>query len=155
MPRKVVLDTNLALLLVVGLTNPAYIAKHKRLAAYRQEDFWLLGTLLDSYAGIVFCPNVLSETSNLLRHVKEPIRGELSAEFASVVRAATVSETYVPSAGVVAHDAFHRLGLTDAVLLTLTESDSVLLTADLALYLAVLSAGRDAVNYNHVRDSAL
>ncbi|HEY9011175.1 MAG TPA: hypothetical protein VIN06_09160 [Devosia sp.] len=152
MPKRVVLDTNLALLLVVGLTDRTYISRHKRLAAYRVEDFELLGMLIESHGGIVFCPNVLSETSNLLRHIHEPIRSELSGTLERVVRSTAVAEEYVASAQAVTHGIFHRLGLTDAVLFTLTEFDAVLLTADLSLYLEVLSAGREAVNYNHVRD---
>jgi len=152
MPRQVVLDTNLALLLIVGLTNRNYIAKHGRLAAYRVDDYDLLSLLIESYAGIVFCPNVLTETSNLLGQIKEPIRRELYETFATVVELPAVVEKYVGSRDVVRDRPFQRLGLTDAVLLTLSESDGVLLTADLALYLEAKRAGRDAFNYNHIRD---
>ncbi len=46
---------------------------------------------------------------------------------------------------------FKRLGLTDTALLMISE-ETALLTADLHLYLTVLHAGRNAVNFNHLRE---
>lgn len=67
MPRQLLVDTNLTLLLVVGLTDREYIARHKRLAAYRVADFEALGATLRASSEMVFCPNVWTETSNLAR----------------------------------------------------------------------------------------
>jgi len=50
------------------------------------------------------------------------------------------------------HSEYDQLGLTDAVLLTLSENKCTILTVDLDLYLAALRKRLTAINYNHVRD---
>ena len=62
--KVIVLDANLLLLLVVGLTSRAYISKHKRLQGYEELDFDLLICLIGS-ANVIVTPNTLTETSNL------------------------------------------------------------------------------------------
>jgi predicted nucleic acid-binding protein len=151
MPRPIILDTNLLVLLVTGLTNPDYIAKHKRLQAYNKEDFRILERILEAYSTITLCPNVLSETSNLLRHMVDPIRSELLATMHGIVR--NVGEEYVESRVAMERADYHRLGLADVVLMQLAETGVELLTDDLALYLAALGRGLPATNYNHLRDA--
>ena len=66
MPAKaVVLDANLLVLFVVGIASPSYIAKHKRLAAYTENDFALLTDLLSAAGSVIVTPNIVTETSNL------------------------------------------------------------------------------------------
>lgn len=144
------IDTNLLVLLVVGLTDEGYIEKHDNLAAYSAEDFRRLLELIGSHK-LLFVPHVLSETSNLLRQIKDPIRSELMARFGELIK--RVEEKYVGGASVAELPVFVRLGLTDAVLARLTETGAALLTADSVLWDAVTRAGHMAVNYNHIRDS--
>ena len=47
-----------------------------------------------------------------------------------------------------------RLGLTDAVSLRTNGESRYLLTTDLDLYLAALSRGQQAENFNHIREAA-
>ena len=47
--RQIVIDANLLVLLVVGLTDRALIAKHKRTKTFEPEDFDLLTRLLAGY----------------------------------------------------------------------------------------------------------
>jgi hypothetical protein len=150
MPRAIILDTNLLVLLVTGLTNPEYIAKHKRLQAYDKDDFIILEKILDTYSNITLCPNVLSETSNLLRYVGEPIRSEIAAKLHELIDG--LGEEYISSAAAADQADYLRLGLTDAVLIKLAETGSDLLTDDLPLYLAAVGRGLSATNYNHIRD---
>ena len=149
MPRQLLVDTNLTLLLVVGLTDREYIAKHKRLAAYRVADFEALEAILRASSGMVFCPNVWTETSNLARYIAEPMRTEIAVTLQRV--ASADRERYVPTKTATERPEYERLGVTDAALLCLAESNARLLTDDLDLYLAALRAGFDAVNYNHLR----
>lgn len=150
MPRAIIIDTNLLVLLVTGLTNPDYIEKHKRLQAYDKEDFYIIEGILNTYTEVSLCPNVLSETSNLLRHIGDPIRSEIAAKMREVV--ALLGEKYVESPDAMSHDEYTRLGLTDAVLMRMAETGSDLLTDDLSLYLAALAQGLSATNYNHLRE---
>lgn len=151
MPSRVLLDSNLALLLVAGLTTPSSIAKHKRLQAYDIDDFEAIAGLVDQSGGLQFCPNVWSETSNLVRYTGEPLRSEISRTLARLV--AAFGETYVESGTATQREEYVRLGLTDSVILCLAETGTTLVTVDLDLYLAAQSAGyENAINYNHLRE---
>jgi len=53
------------------------------------------------------------------------------------------------------HSTFQRLGLTDAVILSMELSSAPLLTVDLDLTLAAMHAGRETINYNWYRETRL
>jgi len=146
----VALDANLAILLAVGAADPDYIARHKRLRTYDKAAFHLLDAFLGAADGIVWCPHVLAETSNLTRHIHDPIRTEISRILASLIERYPESE--VASANAASHPVYLRLGLTDSVLLRLAETGATLLTDDLDLHLATLSAGHASINFNELRD---
>jgi len=147
---RLLIDANLLVLLVVGSANTRYIAGHKNLGAYEVDDYHRLVALLGHVQELVFVPNVLTETFNLVRQVGEPLKSELTAHFGVMLK--QVGEEYVPSAEVVDDDGFDRLGLTDSVILKVMQTGAILLTADIALYLAAATAGLPVCNYNHIRD---
>jgi hypothetical protein len=149
-PSLVVLDSNLAVLLAVTITNRSYIEKHKRLRSFDVRDFDLLFETLDRSAGIIFSPNVASETSNLIRYVDDPIRSRVADRFAVLVAEST--EQYVASRQATQRGEYTRLGLTDVVMLELLQAGAVLLTVDSELYLAAENATLKAMNFNHLRD---
>lgn len=148
----IILDSNLLLLLIVGYTSTVYIQKHKRLKSYTGDDFELLKDILDHATNIVVTPNTLTETSNLAGHIADPARAEIYAVFRAFVGDAGVEECFVQSKVAVTRTEFVRLGLTDSALLHIATESRKLLTADVALYLAALHLGLDAVNFNHYRD---
>lgn len=150
--RQLLVDSNLAVLLIVGLLDKRHIASHKRLQVYDESDFDLLARFVGSYSSLILSPNVLTETSNLIRQVGEPRRTDLSNAMARFV--AQFEERIVPSGIAVARAEHSRLGLTDAVLLELAADGATILTVDLDLYLAASSAGYDPVNFNHLREAA-
>ena len=146
---RVALDTNLVVLLVVGLTGKSLIARHKRLQDYRIEDYDLLQTILGDFDEIVFTPNVLTESSNLLRQTKDPDRSAIAARFAEVI--AVTPEVFVPSAIACRHHDFIRFGLTDVALFEACRQGAVLLTVDLELDLMVLASRLPSINFNNRR----
>ena len=148
--KKILLDSNLTVLLAVGLTDKSYISKHKRLSAYDENDFDIVIALLSESKGIVFSPNVLSEVSNFLRQTKDPIKTEISNTFIKIISGA--SEIFVESRDASLDQHFLRLGLTDAVMLMLANTESVLFTADAGLYIAALERGHEAINYFHLKE---
>jgi hypothetical protein len=77
--KTIILDANLAILFVTGVTNRGYIEKHKRLRdVYDETDFDIIASIISESDGVLFTPNVLSETSNLLRYIADPIKTEIS-----------------------------------------------------------------------------
>ena len=148
--RRVALDANLLVLLVVGSVKRSLIGTHRRLQEYLPEDFPLLIEHLGE-RDLVTIPNALTEASNLLpSSVAEPDRSELMAALANFADQA--AETYVPSARACSDANYLRLGLTDVAWLAMLDRETELLTADLALYRAALDRGLVATNFNHLRD---
>lgn len=145
--RAVILDTNLLVLFVVGVASPDYIATHKRLRAYTNSDFTLLKELLKPANRVIVTPHVLAETSNMAGHANEPARTHIMKTFRGLL--AKLDERHRPCVEVAERPEFVVLGLADAALLALDDSDATLLTADLDLYLAARRAGRPAVNFTH------
>jgi hypothetical protein len=145
----VVLDSNLAILLIVGITAKELIGNHRNLRAYSLDDFDCLVDLMQGHAPIIVSPNVLTEASNLCRQIAEPARSRISAAFSAFIAACT--EEYVPSDRATENDSFDRLGLTDAVILEQMTASRLLLTADHALFVAAVQRRYTAINFNHVR----
>lgn len=149
MKKEIVLDTNLLVLLVVGNTNIRYITVHRRLAEYTEGDFNLLKGLIAASAGIVTTPNVLSEASNLLRQIKDPAKSEIGTVFQRMI--GETKEIYFPSTVAATHVEFLRVGLADTTLLEASRNNTILLSADLPLYLTACRTGISAINFNHER----
>ncbi len=142
-------DTNLLILLVVGLYNKNRIQSHPRTKQFTIDDFTLLANLVGQFAEILTTPNIMTEISNLC---KSKMQADEWILFASKFRAlkTRVSEFYVPSEKAVDSKWFDKFGLTDAVILTNTKP-ALLLTDDVSLAIAAQSIGIDAINFNHVR----
>lgn len=148
--RLLVLDTMLLVLFVVGTASRAYIAKHKRLTAFTEEDYVLPCAEVSQADAVFVTPNTLTETSNWLAYIAEPARSRVFQVLRQIVE--TTEERYLPAASAVRRPEFIRLGLTDATLLEAVSSEATLLTTDLDLQLAATAAGASSVNFNHLRD---
>lgn len=151
--RTLILDTNLLVLFVVGTASRAFIEKHKRLTEFTAADYDALCKIISAASSVRVTPNTLTETSNLAAYIGEPAKRRVFEVFRAV--AANTEETYIPSRTASQREEFLRLGLTDASLIEASTGDATVLTTDLALYLAMLSQGVTAVNFNHIRDEYL
>jgi hypothetical protein len=151
MKKPVVLDANLTILLVVGLTDPAYISRHKRLQEYDIASLNLLKGIIAASGGVMVTPNTLTEASNILRYVAEPAKSLIGRTFENFIQRA--EETYITSAGAASREQFLSLGLADCALLEIAKNDVAILSVDLDLCIAAEIAGYSVVNFNHVRDA--
>lgn len=145
---RILIDTNLLVLFVVGRTSRKSIAKHRRLRAFSVDDYNRLVKIIRMVDQVVVTPNTLTETSNLLAQHHEPER----SRFFDVLRYLIENSEEITVASVEAcrSRAFRRLGLTDAAVLEVISADTPLLTVDLNLYVAALSKDSNAaVNFWH------
>jgi len=150
--RRVAIDTNILLLLVVGSVAPEFVGQHKRLKAYDLDDYRIVMSFLVGMDTVVTTPNVATELVNLVgQGVTEPIRTRLFVYLRDWLPA--LPERYVETAQAVTVPEFARLGLTDSVWLAALSPDTELLTDDIDLYLAVLRRGLQVTNLNHIRES--
>ena len=148
--RSIMLDTNRAVLLIVGLADRTFIGMHKRLAAFDEVDFNLLNVIVDDHSELVFSPNVLTESNNIVRQAPVGARDPIQRMFGRLVRAS--AETYVESSSAVTRPEFRWLGLSDTVILLLASKETRILTSDVALYVAAQNAGLPSENFNHWKD---
>ncbi len=154
MNKSIILDTNLTVLLVVGLVELSQVGAHKRTKSYDQTDFKILEEIISNAKNLIFTPNVLTEASNLLRQTHDSLARKLSNFLAKVLAAQSVEISIASEMGF-ARKEYERLGLTDSVLLHLsnTNGGAVVVTADLDLYLACCSDGLEVINFTHIRAS--
>ena len=144
------IDTNLLLLLVVGSTDKAIIAKHKRLKEFAAEDYEILLELLDLFRQVLVTPHTLAETSNLLAQHGNPERALLFKQLRFLIH--ECEEVTVAGVDASNNSAFEQLGLTDAALLEVVAPETPLLTVDGGLYREALAKGADAaVNFTGFR----
>lgn len=152
MARRVMIDTELLVLLIVGLFDPRHIARHRNLGGrdrgYSAADFDLLTEWLAGREWVV-TPNLLSEASNLVRQTGGPLRDELTLQIRMM--AGAVTERYTASRLVAERAEFGWLGLVDTATLASLDGDTLLLTADGGLYAAAWRAGFTAVDFSHLR----
>jgi predicted nucleic acid-binding protein len=147
--KGLLLDTNLLLLLVVGLANEAWIEAHKKLDAYNLLDYEVLRNFITNFETLCVTPNTLTECSNLSRQIKGDAKRGISLTLGKLIR--SVTELHVRSIEICEGEDCLRLGLTDAVLLALMKQDMTLLTADHDLYQAACGIDPDrATNFNHL-----
>ena len=154
MPTKVLLDTNLLVLFVVGMASPDYITRHKRLTAYSVADYrQLLDLLVDLGGGsLVATPHILAEASNFLNTGDDRAQADghrqrtrIMQQFKDLI--SRITEIQVPAARAVQRPEFMRLGLADAALLESECDDTILVTTDGNLCTEAYKIGRQAENF--------
>lgn len=148
--RPLILDANLAVLLIVGLSDPRLIRSHRNLTGYDSRDFDLLKDVVAMSTALIWCPHLLSEVSSLTRQIGGPARRHVTDGLARVIGGS--EETYIKSDEGTQHGAYLHLGLTDSIILLLARSGATLLTADLDLHLVALSEGLNTINFSEIRD---
>jgi hypothetical protein len=80
------LDTNLLVLLVVGLANEGWIKSHKALSAYDGTDFHALKTVIAAFDTLCVTPNTLTECSNLSRQIGGQAKRTISLTLGKLIR---------------------------------------------------------------------
>jgi predicted nucleic acid-binding protein len=147
--RRILVDANLLVLLIVGLTDEKLISTHKRTLAFLPEDFLLLTLFLEKYEQVVVTPHVLTETYNLAAQVGEPHRSRVLRTLQTLI--GNVEELHHSSKEAALAPSFVRLGLTDSAILNVLDDGLPLVTVDFDLYYQAAEAGHEVINFNHLR----
>lgn len=136
--KGVLVDTNLLVLLLVGLVNRRRVPEFKRTQDFTIDDFDTLSRLMDWFGKLITTPHVLSQVSDLAA-VQGKELAKIRKRFGLLVDA--MDEHYEPSRSLVADPLFARLGLADVAIGQVCSKGILVLTSDLDLHLA-LSAPR-------------
>ncbi|MCJ2138177.1 hypothetical protein MKK69_29705 [Methylobacterium sp. J-026] len=149
MAKYALLDTNLLVLFIVGGTDPDYIRVHKNCSQFSLSDYNALLRHLTVSAGLVTTAQILSETANLLRQVRDPIRTEIAAFFKLFILHANEMQPTAVSAA--SDKTYLWLGLNDASILTCLGPDKVLITEDGNLHAAAIERSNGALHFTELR----
>lgn len=147
--RGVLLDTNVLLLLLFGLTHPGDLDRFKRTQGYSRSDHRLLRDFVKNFRVRVTTPHVLTEVSNLAKNLPERWKPRFHKAFTTYVKSAL--EESQASKDVVATDVCRRFGLTDGVILSQAVGRYLLLTDDFGLAQYFNHCGGHSLNFNHSR----
>ncbi|MBT9546373.1 MAG: hypothetical protein IV090_13375 [Candidatus Sericytochromatia bacterium] len=151
--KGILIDANLLLVLVLGLTHQGILKNHPKTAKYAVDDFHALQKLLDLFQTSLTTPQILTEVSNLAA----PQRlGQHKQVFGKVWQALTSNylEVYLPAKDIILKNIwyFQHYGLTDAGILTLlNERDVLFLSNDRPLVNQAISLGRPCLLYDDLR----
>ena len=152
--RRILLDANVLLLLLVGTADPSLIGEFKRTAAFTEDDFDLLQLVLTYFNDIVTTPHVLTEVSNLLGQLPEHLHETAFAHLRGAIE--TLNENTTAAQLITSEAIFTRLGLTDAAVTYLARTRVIeVLTVDSALWVHLNYQGVTAYNFHHIRDHGM
>lgn len=151
--RSVLLDTNLFLLLIVGLCNKDLIGKHKRTKNFVMEDFDLLAKSIDGYEILWVTSHCLAEVSNLLKQTHYDQAKQLMAFFSTFI--ARAKESHIPKEVIFRNDVLVRLGVADTGIVIKSKRVSCVFTVDFDLYNQISREGNKVVNFNNLRTEIL
>jgi hypothetical protein len=148
----IAIDSNLLLLLVVGLVDQKLATRFKRTCIFAQEDFELLKKLLARFEKRFVTPHVLTEVSNFIGQVADPQRQLCRVQLAQFVKPS--DEHHTPAKDLLEMTEYYTFGLTDASITDLALRQLLVVTVDAPLAHYLSNKGLPAVNFNHVRAAA-
>ncbi len=147
---RILLDTNLLIVYVVGQTSIELIDKHRRTKkTYTNIDYLNICRIVSCFQGMITTPYILSETSNLLENDSAYSRSTLSCLKNLIEN--NFLETFHGSKQVVQSNLFSAHGLSDSFSLQLIEQGVFCLSVDLDFIGPLTSKYLNAVNFNHWR----
>jgi predicted nucleic acid-binding protein len=152
--RILLLDTNVLLLLFVGLWDRPRIQHFKKTEQFTDDDFGLMLEILQGFGQVATTTHILTEISNLSGQHGEPERTAFFNTLA--MRISLLPEHHIAAQTVIANPVFVRLGLTDTAIAAIaSEAALEVLTTDAALYTHLSTIGVSVYNFNHIRQRKL
>jgi hypothetical protein len=147
------LDTNLFVLLVIGMIDRKEVSKNKRTSAYTQEDFDILLRFIGRFSKIVVTPHIMAETSNLVDVFNKKLKSAPFLIIKNLLEKGTFNEINIPSIEIINSSGFLQYGLTDSGLVEVASNKFLILTDDLKVANYAYSKSADIINFNHIRDA--
>jgi rRNA-processing protein FCF1 len=146
---RLIIDTNLLLLTVVGTVDPALIGKFDRTKKYTVGDYDAVVSEMPRYSKLVITPGIAVETGNWIGYLKGIDYEAVWNRFCTLVGSAC--EIPVPSLTSCGHVDALRLGITDCSILIAAANDIVVLTDDRPLHKALCDHRIKALHLEQLR----
>ncbi len=148
--RGVLLDSNLLVVVFVGLWKPSFVGRKVTGGEYCERDLDFLTSLLDRARPWILTPHLLTEADNLLDRIGDPGRMECRRLVARTPP--RVKESAPLAIKVVDETAYPRLGLADAAIVRVARKHSCLvLTSDAKLHDELLRRHHTTLYYPFLR----
>lgn len=142
--RPILLDTNLALLYLVGSFDVGLVSSHKRTSTYTADDFEKLSKLVERCGIPATTPHVLAEISNLIgRNLA------LRRVFGSFI--ALSEEIFESAKSLAGISSFSHLGITDVAILSAARDGYLIVTDDGPLQQFLSDQRLAFLNLDHIR----
>lgn len=153
-----IIDTNVLVVLLIGLYNPVLISKCPKTSDYNSDDFVYIRRLIaDTKANIIVTPHILTEVSNLTFRgiLYEPGFSQYINHVVEIIGLAEEEHTsksiLLGSPKLLAAFGFADLSIIEAA----KKLKAAVLTNEGALYDALCKANCPVINIDHVRAAAL
>lgn len=146
----VIVDTNVLLLYVVGITDPREISNFKRTQQFTIEDFDVLVEFLDRFRRRVTTSHILTEVINWIGYLRDDIKMDAFDRLAAMIQVFLTEELQV-ALPITRQQEFRRFGLTDIGIQHVAASTYLVLTDDAPLTDHLLRNGVAAYNFNYLR----
>lgn len=144
---RLVLDTNLLVLLIVGSADISKVGG-RRLQQFSAKHFRTLVEIVEQHDAHVSTPNILTEASNLLGAGRQELARGASALLARYI--VGLDEIYEPSRLLLDGKIYAKHGLADASFAALSLKGERGLTVDGPLYGMMTGFGIPVENFTHL-----
>jgi rRNA-processing protein FCF1 len=144
--KGIIVDTNLMLLLVVGMYDLARIATFKRTCKYNVQIYKIVVAVVEQFQIRYTTPYVVTEVDNLSRNLRDDEWLAISGALRELVAASI--ELYSDSNALLRSPLHSQIGVADTSIAMIP--DALVFTDDLPLYSRLQREGREALNLSHL-----
>lgn len=147
---RLLLDTNVLVLLIIGRVDRLQITRHKASNAYSIKDYEKLEQLVAGQSDLATTAHIATEASNLLNWGRADLRRAMLTGLKSFL--ALAHEINVPSIRGANRPIFLRLGLADSVIedVSVQIPSIAVITADGPLHNELVGHGFNSLNFARV-----
>ena len=138
------IDTNVLVLLIIGMTDPSLIERHKK-SGFTAEDYYTLLDFLGTDPTFLLLPHVVAETSSLLGLIGDQYRKSILETFRHFI--ISHREYYLQIRVAAKRLDLSWRGATDCAIIEVNGPDFHLITADAPLYEHFLSRQKPVTNF--------
>jgi hypothetical protein len=143
--KGLLVDTNLALLYIVGSFDINLIRTFKRTAMFSEDDFQRVSKFIDYFDLKITTPHVLTEVSDFIDN-QEYLQTVLK------VYIENAKEIFLESLELSKKETFLKFGLADTSVTYSAKDNYLIFTDDRPLYGFLVNSKIDAVNLDQIRE---
>ena len=152
---KVLLDTNLFIVFIIGSIDINLIPKVGRLGAYRKDDYNLILNIINASEKLVITNSIVTETCNLLDSINNNYGYKIFKLMIEFLKKAQDKTNNMIE--ILENPVFIKFGFTDAEVVHLANQGCIVFTDDSKLFHIISNQDQKAnrnqrvFNINHIR----